>query len=217
MPKRILVIANKRYSSWSLRPWLVMKAAGIPFTEKQIFLKKRETAEEILRVSPSGRVPALIEGKITVWESLAICEHLNDEFPRKQLWPAAPAARAMARSISQEMHAGFTALRSNCPMNAVRIFNGVKLNEETHADAARIRSIWREARRLFGRGGKFLFGEFSIADAMYAPVVLRFRAYGIEADEICRAYMDAVLELPAMQEWMKSASQETEIIPAYEL
>ena len=216
MSKRILVIANKRYSSWSLRPWLMMEQAGIPFEEKQIFLRKPDSAKKIKVFSESGRVPVLIEGDIAVWESLAIGEYLAESFPNKNLWPKNKAARAAARAIASEMHAGFTALRTHCPMNCVKQKRGVKLNGEVLSDVARIQEIWRDARKKFGKEGAFLFGQFSIADAMYAPVVTRFQTYGIPVDMVSRSYMEAILSLPAMQEWIRAAKEEKEIIPDYE-
>lgn len=216
MSQRILIIANKRYSSWSLRPWLVMKTAGIPFEEKQIFLRKPDSVEKIGKISPSGKVPVLIDGKVVVWESLAICEYLAELYPQKDLWPKNREARAFARSISHEMHAGFTGLRSQCPMNCVTIKSGRKLNEPVFSDVQRIQEIWTEARKKYGNKGAFLFGDFSIADAMYAPVVTRFKTYGIATSAICRSYMEAVLSLPAMKAWVDAAKKEKETIPDYE-
>ncbi len=212
-----LVIANKRCSSWSLRPWLLMKVAGIPFHEETIFLKKQDTAERIKKYSHAGRVPILIDGHATVWESLAICEYLAEHHSEKRLWPEDSNARAHARSVSNEMHAGFTALRSNCPMNCATSVSNFRPSEEVLVDIERVSEIWREARKQHGKEGDFLFGGFSIADAMYAPVASRFKTYSISVDHDCRQYMEAIISLPAMQEWIRSSQSETERISAYEI
>lgn len=220
MPKPVLVIANKRYSSWSLRPWIAMKTAGIPFTEQQIFLRTPGSYAKLDKISPGGKVPVLIDGKNKIWESLAILEYLAEKFPGKNLWPKDPSARAWARSISNEMHAGFMQLRTHCNMNCVKTVKGYAVPEGALKDAARVEEIWNTTRKKFGlkakRKGPFLFGEFTIADAMYAPVVTRFRTYGLPANSASRAYMEAVLALPGMQEWITAAKRETEIIPDYE-
>lgn len=216
MSKPVLVIANKRYSSWSLRPWIAMKTAGISFTEKQIFLRTPGSYAKLDKISPGGKVPVLIDGKITIWESLAILEYLAEKFPKKNLWPKNPERRAYARSISNEMHAGFMALRTYCNMNCVKAVKGFKVPEAALKDAARVEEIWSTAKKKYGGKGPFLFGPFTIADAMYAPVVTRFKTYNLPANSVSRAYMEAVLALPAMQEWIASAKQETEIIQDYE-
>lgn len=204
-----LCIGDKNLSSWSLRPWLLMKQAGIPFTEKLIRLDRPETTKEILKYSPSGKVPCLIDGDIAVWDSLAIAEYLAERFPEKQLWPAVVAARARARSVSAEMHSGFGELRKVWPMNFSRV--GTRLLPPTGvaSDVERISTIWSEARAAFGAGGPFLFGRFSIADAMYAPVVSRFMTYGpLDLPAAAAAYCEAVFSLPAMQEWGAGAARE---------
>ncbi len=211
-----LVIANKNYSSWSLRPWLLFKQAGIPFEEVRIPLHLPDTAEKVARLSPSGRVPVLREGDFTVWESLAICEYAAECYPEKKLWPEDLRARALARSISHEMHAGFQALRQNMPMNASRRYPGQGMTPEVAEDIARVCEIWNQCRKTHGRGGDFLFGRFSIADAMYAPVCVRFTAYEPRLDEISVAYVRAVMNLPAMQEWVRAAREEKEVIAKYE-
>lgn len=216
MPKPVLVIANKRYSSWSLRPWIAMKASGIPFEEKQIFLRKPDSYKKLDKVSPGGKVPVLIDGKNTVWESLAILEYLAEKFPKKNLWPKDSSARTWARSISNEMHGGFTALRTHCNMNCVKLIKGFMVPDGALKDAARVEAIWNTTRKKFAKKGPFLFGSFTNADAMYAPVVTRFKTYGLPANTVSRAYMEVILELPAMKEWIHAAKQETEIIPDYE-
>jgi glutathione S-transferase len=214
---RTLVIGNKNYSSWSLRPWLAMKVAGIPFEELRIPLDLPETRAQILRHSPSGKVPVLREGEAVVHESLAICEFLAERFPEAQLWPEVPAARALARSVSAEMHAGFAALRAAMPMNVRARLPGRGRAPGVDADVERIGALWRDARVRFGSGGDFLFGRFSIADAMFAPVVTRFRTYDVPQGADGRAYCEAVWELPAMREWEAAARAESERIEAVEI
>lgn len=212
MARPHLVIGNKNYSSWSLRPWLAMRVAGIPFTEEVVPLDRPGTKKALLAHSPAGRVPVLRHGKITVWESLAILEYLAESFPDAGLWPKTRAARAMARSVSNEMHAGFGALRSACPMNMRRPRAALALSDQVKADAARIEAVWRDCRAGFGRGGKFLFGRFSNADAMYAPVVNRFDVYDIPVSRESRAYMEAVMALPAWAEWKAAGEAEPWVI-----
>lgn len=211
-----LVIANKTYSSWSLRPWLVLKQAGIPFEEVRIPLHQPDTAEKIARYSQSGRVPVLVEGSLAVWESLSICEYIADCYPEKKLWPEDRQARAVARSVSHEMHAGFQALRQNMPMNARKHYPGQGLTAEVGEDILRISDLWRQCREKYGSEGEFLFGRFSIADAMYAPVCVRFTAYEPPLDETARAYVRTLMNLPALQDWVKAARAEKEVIAKYE-
>jgi len=211
-----LVIGNKNYSSWSLRPWLLMREAGLSFDEIRIPLRKPDTAARIREHSPTGRVPVLYGGSLTIWDSLAIAEYLAERHPEHALWPADTTARAHARAVSAEMHSGFQALRTHMPMHCRARFPGVGRTPEVLADIARVTDSWRECRARFGTGGPLLFGAFSIADAMYAPVVLRFRTYAVELDAVCRAYADAVLALPAMGRWLAEADAETEVIPEYE-
>jgi glutathione S-transferase len=215
MDELTLIIGNKNYSSWSLRPWLVLRQAGIPFGEIRIPLYTPGSKEQILRHSPSGKVPVLKHGEITVWDSLAICEYLAERFPEKKLWPADRQARAVARSISAEMHSGFTALRTHMSMNIRRALPGRGRTPESLADVARIVALWEDCRRS-GDGGPFLFGHFTVADAMYAPVALRFQTYAVELSPLARAYADTMLALPAMQEWIAAARAETEVIEAFE-
>jgi glutathione S-transferase len=168
-----LVIANRNYSSWSLRPYMALAMAGIPFEEKLIHFGEPSFSEKIRKISPAGKVPTLVHGKITIWDSLAILEYLAETFPDKNLWPISRAARAMARSISNEMHSGFQGLRSTCPMNIRRPVKPVPMNDAALEDVTRIETMWRDCRKAYGKGGKFLFGKFGNADAMFAPVVSR--------------------------------------------
>ena len=215
MSEPTLVIGNKNYSSWSLRPWLAMKVAGIPFAEHRIPLYGPGSKDQILVYSPAGKVPCLADGDLRVWDSLSICEYLAEKHPG--LWPQDPAARALARSVSAEMHSGFANLRAKMSMNIRKRSPGLGRTPESMADVARIVSLWSDCRARYGKGGPFLFGAFSIADAMYAPVVLRFRTYEVELPADCRAYSDAVLALPAMQDWIAAAMAETESLPQFEL
>src|SRR6266446_3103926 len=175
-----LIIGNKNYSSWSLRPWIAMRSAGIEFTEQVISLDDPDFKRTVHAISPAGKVPALADDGANVWESLAILEYLAEKFPAAGLWPSDPAARAHARAIAAEMHAGFVALRRECPMNFWRPVKGRALSPEAKANVERIDAMWTDARRRFGAGGPFLFGRFGAADAMYAPVVARFSTYAIE-------------------------------------
>jgi glutathione S-transferase len=204
----LLVIGNKNYSSWSLRPWLAMKVLGIPFEEKRVPLYGPDSKRELLRHSPAGKVPCLVDGELRVWDSLAILETLAERHPG--LWPAEATLRARARAVSAEMHSGFPNLRQHMSMNVRKRHPGKGRTPEVLAEIARVIGIWGEAR------GPFLFGPFCAADAMYAPVVLRFRTYEVELPPVCRAYADAVLALPALQEWMRDAGRETESLPQFE-
>ncbi|MGA1856555.1 glutathione S-transferase family protein [Azospirillum sp. 11R-A] len=205
-----LVIGNKAYSSWSLRPWLALRQAGVAFAETVIVLRQPDTAARIAERSPSGRVPALIHDGLTVWDSLAICEYVAELAPEAGLWPADRAARAVARSVSAEMHSGFVSLRTTMSMDLKRDRKGQGMTEATAADIARIEALWDDARTRFGgpAGEPFLFGAFTIADAMFAPVVTRLETYGVAVSPVSRAYMDAVLALPAMREWTAAAKDE---------
>lgn len=208
MAAPLLVVGNKNYSSWSLRPWLAMKVLGIPFRELRIPLYGEGSREKILAYSPAGKVPCLVDGETHVWDSLAILEYLAERHPG--LWPADAAQRARARSIAAEMHSGFANLRNHMSMNIRKRYPGKGRTPEVLAEIRRIVEIWGECRK------PFLFGAFSAADAMYAPVVLRFRTYAVELPPACRAYADAVLALPALQEWMHDAEREAESLPQFE-
>ena len=208
-----LVIANKLYSCWSLRPWLLLKQLGIAFDEVLIPLGQPDTKETIRAHSPAGKVPILIEGDIAVWESMAIMDHVGETYEDAEVWPRDPHARAMARSVAAEMHASFTGLRSACPMNLGKRFGERDRGAAVARDVARITEIFREARGRFGAGGPFLFGAFSAADAMYAPVVTRLDTYAIAVDPVSRDYMDAILTLPAFREWLEAALKEPWVLP----
>jgi glutathione S-transferase len=210
MPDRLLVIGNHNYSSWSLRPWLALKHLGVPFRLERIALDQPDTAACIRRHSPGGRVPVLVEGDVTIWESLAIIEHLAEAHP--QLWPSEPVARGMARAVAAEMHSGFQALRNELPMNIRAMGRAVAPSPAAAADIARIVAIWSEARKRFGRTGPWLFGAFSAADAMYTPVASRFRTYGVPLPEALMRYQDTALGSPAMREWTAMAESEAEVI-----
>jgi glutathione S-transferase len=212
-----LIIGNKNYSSWSLRTWIVLKYFEIPFTEILIPLYTPESREAIIKHSPAGKVPILHHNGVTIWESISICEYLAEKFPEKRLWPKKAEARAFARSISAEMHAGFQTLRQNMPMNCRAYLPGKGRAPGVYEDIRRITAIWRECRERFGKGGEFLFGNFTIADAMYAPVVTRFITYGVELSGVEKEYCDTIFKLPAMQEWYEAARKEPHVIPEFEL
>lgn len=212
-----LVIGNKNFSSWSLRPWLLLRQAGIPFDEVRIPLYRTDSAEPLARLSPSGLVPVLHDGDLRVWDSLAICEYVNERFPEKQLWPQDRSARAVARSASAEMHAGFTALRQHMSMNIRADYAGKGRTPQSEKDIARILALWADCRARYGQGGDFLFGRFSIADAFHAPVVLRFRTYGLALEGVAKAYSDAILALPALRAWIADAQAEAEHIEKFDL
>jgi glutathione S-transferase len=207
----VLVIGDKAWSSWSLRPWLAAKMAGIPFQEVQVRLRQPDTAQQIAPHSPSGRIPVLKQGGLTVWDSLAICEYLAELAPSARLWPRDANARALARSISAEMHSSFQALRKEFPMDYHARIPGRVPSQQAQADIGRVAQIWRNTRARFGEGGPFLFGGFTIADAMYAPVATRFQTYGIELggygdDGTAEAYSQAILAMPQMHEWGAGAA-----------
>ncbi|WP_298727206.1 glutathione S-transferase family protein [uncultured Ferrovibrio sp.] len=215
MAEFTLVIGNKNYSSWSLRPWLALKATGQEFDEVLITLRQPETKAKILAHSPAGKVPVLKHGDLLVWESLAICEYVAELFPAAGLWPDDPRARAVARSVSTEMHAGFAALRRDLPMDIAKLSDVPRsASDEAKADIARIQQIWQDCRGRFGSkkqsegGGDFLFGRFGVADCMFAPVATRLRTYGVALDPVSAAYVDAIYAWPAMQEWCAAAAKE---------
>jgi glutathione S-transferase len=207
-----LVIGNKNYSSWSLRPWLLLRQAGIPFDEVLLKFHSAEWDQNIARYSPAGLVPVLWVDKQPIWDTLAICEAVAELHPDKQLWPADRRARQVARSISAEMHAGFRALRGAMPMNIRASHPGKGMTPEAARDIARITAIWEQCRKDHGAGGEFLFGHFTAADAYYAPVVSRLRTHAVALPPVAQAYADAVLRLPAMQDWTAAALRETEFV-----
>ncbi|CAH1665063.1 glutathione S-transferase family protein [Chelatococcus asaccharovorans] len=207
-----LVIANKLYSSWSLRPWILLRQLGISFEEVLIPLDQPDTKARILALSPGGTVPILIDEGATVWESAAIMDYAHERWPEAGVWPKDRIARAVARSVSGEMHAGFRGLRAACPMNLGKVFAARDRGPDVERDVDRITAIWRDARKRFGAGGPFLFGAFSAADAMFAPVVTRFISYSIPVDPDIRHYMDAVIGTAAFQEWKDAALKETWVV-----
>ena len=216
-----LIIGNKNYSTWSLRPWLAMTVNGIAFDEVLCPFGSDLFTQEIGAVSGSGRVPVLIDGDIAVWESLAILEYLNEKFPQAGLWPNDAAARAYARSVANEMHAGFQNLRRHLPMNIARRVMKRALPEPVVADVKRVDALWTDCRARFGQksksGGDFLFGAFGAADAMYAPIASRLRTYDVDVGPVARAYIDAVLSLPAYRQWAEAGIKETWVVPEDEV
>ncbi|MGA8320279.1 MAG: glutathione S-transferase family protein [Xanthobacteraceae bacterium] len=206
-----LIIGNKNYSSWSFRPWIGMKAAGIAFEETAISLEAKDFKARVTAVSGAGKVPVPRDGDVRVWESLAIIEYLAEKFPAAGLWPEHPAARAEARAVASEMHAGFAPLRRQLPMNMWRPVKARALDAEASANVARIETIWSECQAKFG--GPFLFGKFGAADAMFAPVVSRFHTYAVAVGTAARSYMNAVMALPAWSEWRDAARREPWVLP----
>ncbi len=215
MSEYTLIIANKRYSSWSMRGWLAMKLAGVPFDEIVIPLDLETTKAAIAEHSPSGLVPTLKHGPRTIWDSLSIIEYLAELFPGHGFWPEDPTARAFARSVSAEMHSGFRALRGEMPMNIGAAKRGHAHSTDAEADVQRVMRIWRDCLHVFG-GGPFLFGPVGAADIMFAPVITRFETYGIQLDEICRTYARNVMTWPPVMEWCEAAKGEPWVIEKYE-
>jgi glutathione S-transferase len=216
MPDLHLIIGNKNYSSWSLRAWLAMKHVGLQFVETAIPLDHAEFKDQVERYGPSGRVPVLMHGKLAIWDSLAICEYLAELTGRG--WPTEREARAVARSVCAEMHSGFANLRAQWPFNARARNRHTAITPGLEADIDRIEEIWNDCRHRFGKDrGPWLFGEYSLADAFYAPVVVRFNTYGAPLTEVARWYIATTLEDPALQEWLLAAKHETWSIASYEL
>lgn len=209
-----LLLGNKNLSSWSLRPWLALRQADIPFTEHVFLFEEAGWRDRIAELSPSRRVPALRDGELVIWDSLAICEYAADRHPEAALWPADPKARAVARAVSAEMHSGFAALRKDMSMDVVARHPSAPRSRETAADVARVLEIWDECRARHGADGPFLFGRFSIADAMYAPLVWRFRTYAVPVTGRGAAWYAMMLELPAMKEWERAAEAEVAALRA---
>jgi glutathione S-transferase len=211
-----LVIANKAYSSWSFRPWILLRHFDIAFEEITIPMARDETRAQMLRYAPTGKCPSLHDGDIAIWDSLAIIEYIAESFPSVAVWPKDRAARAVARSLAAEMHSGFTGLRSHFPTVFRREIRKRELTPEADADLLRIEAAWADARKRFGTGGDFLFGDFSAADAMFAPVVERLRAYDAPVSPAARLYMDAMMALPAWREWAAGAGAEPWHIEKYD-
>jgi glutathione S-transferase len=214
-PGLTLVIGNKNYSSWSMRPWVALTAFGIPFTEVRVLLDQPDTANNIGRYSHAGRVPVLLAGDITIWDSLAICEYLAEQFPDKHMWPQDVAARALARAVCAEMHSSFASLRSTMPMNIKCRFPGKGRTPATQADIGRVSEIWEECLSRYGHN-EFLFGDFSIADAFFAPVVMRFMTYGVALPPALSAYCERVQRHPAVAKWIEGALAEAESLAKYD-
>jgi glutathione S-transferase len=210
-----LILGNKNYSSWSFRPWLALKVAGIPFEETVLPIYIPGAREKILEFSPSGKVPVLIDGEVRVWESLAIVEYAAEKFPAAGLWPPERAVRAHARAVANEMHGGFLPLRRACPMNMRRPPGAITLSADVLANVARIDEIWTDCRARYR--GPFLFGAFGAADAMFAPVVSRLHTYAVAVGPVAGAYMDAVMALPAWAEWQAAAIEERWALPEFEI
>jgi glutathione S-transferase len=215
-----LIVGNKRYSSWSMRPWVALKSTGVPFEEQVIGLDLPETAANIAKVNPAGRVPVLQDGDLTVWDTLAICEYLNEKLPEAQLWPLDARARAVARSACAEMHSGFQALRNDLAMRIYPPQLPVPKcvpGPDAQKDIARITALWTDLRAKFGKGGPYLFGKFSIADAYYAPVAVgRFLSYSVPTAGVVKDYVDAVAAHPAVRAWVADAHAETLRAPKHE-
>src|SRR3954452_6020954 len=212
-----LVVGNKYYSSWAMRPWLALKACNITFDDVSIPLYTGHADKQrLLKFTRSGKVPVLVDGDVTIWDSLAIIEYLAERFPEARLWPEDRARRAHARSILAEMPSGFAALRNECGMNLHRPVRAIALSSEARADIGRVQQIWSECRERYAKFGPFLFGAFGGADAMFAPVVHRFRTYAIAGAPEVQAYMDSIMALPAFQEWTRAALAETMIIERVE-
>lgn len=212
MTDMTIVLGNKNYSSWSLRGWLAVKVSGADFDEIVIPLYRGDYKDEIRRHSPSGRVPVLHHGEVVVWDSLAIGEYLAEVFPEAGLWPADRDARAVARAVCAEMHAGFAALREHLPMNIRGRFPDRGVTPEVQQEINRITALWRDCRTRFGGGGPFLFGDFTLADAMFAPVVTRFHSFDVALDDTSSAYCAAMRAWPAMEEWAAAAADEPWIV-----
>jgi glutathione S-transferase len=216
VPRLRLVIGNKNYSSWSMRPWVLMRQAAIPFEEVQLWFDQNAHAQGAERYSPTGLVPVLMVDDEPVWDSLAICEALADLFPGKHLWPADPGARRTARAACAEMHAGFRALRNAMPMNIRASLPGKGMVAGVRQDIDRITALWADCQTRYGCDGAFLFGDFTIADAFYAPVVMRFSTYAVNLPSAAQAYVDAVCALSSVQDWMAAGRVETGFVAADE-
>jgi glutathione S-transferase len=212
-----LYIANKAYSSWSLRPWLLMATLGIPFEEVTIPMARPDSKKKMLKHSPSGKMPALKDGDVLAYESIAVIEYIAEKYPQKNIWPKNKAARALARSLCAEMHAGFQPLRQHCPTIFRRPVKARELTPEALQDVARLETIFASTRKSYGRGGPFLFGKFSAADAMFAPIITRLHIYDLQVSKTTRAYMDAIMALPAYQAWLKDAAKEKWAIEKFDV
>lgn len=212
-----LIIGNKNYSSWSLRPWFFMQYHGLAFTEKRIALFTNTFRDELAEYDSDARVPVLQDGELIVWDTLAIMEYVSEQYLAGKGWPADVKARAVARSISAEMHSSFSHVRGEMPMNCRRKFSGITFSDDAQQEVQRIVHLWERCRNDYGQNGDWLFGEFSIADAMYAPIVLRFTGYDVPLSGTAETYVNTVLTHPAIQAWIEAGKQETEIIAEDEI
>lgn len=212
MSNLILVFGNKNYSSWSLRPWIFLKQNNIPFTENRIALFTETTDAELEQYNSDYKVPVLQDGELLVWDSLAIMEYLSERYLDGGGWPVDETARAVARSVSAEMHSSFSHVRGEMPMNLRKHFPNYQLSDAALREVERIKSLWRMCREQYGQGGEWLFADYSIADAMYAPIVMRFVGYDVPLDGIEKAYVESVLNQPALQEWIDAGKMEVEVI-----
>lgn len=217
MAQPTLIIGNKNYSSWSLRPWLLLKHFKLAFAEVRVPLYTDTTESELSVYFSNGKVPVLIDDDLSIWDSLAICEYVSDVHLEGKAWPKDWAARGIARSVCAEMHSSFAAMRSEMPMNCRRPPAAIELSAAARADIERIKEIWKKCRKEYGGDGDWLFADFSIADAIYAPVALRFHTYAIELDETSAAYVQSILEHPDVIDWMRAGAEESEIIAEYEI
>jgi len=214
-----LVVGNKNYSSWSMRPWVLLRQAQIPFEEVQLKFSQSDgglTVPGVEKYSAAGKVPVLMIDGEPVWDSLAICETVAEMFPDKYLWPEAPQARRFARSACAEMHSGFQNMRGKMPTNIRGRYPGKGLTPESRKDIDRVVALWTECRERFGGAGSLLFGKFSVADAFFAPVVMRFQAYAVKVPPVAQEYCEALKALAAVREWCDGARRETEFVPADE-
>jgi glutathione S-transferase len=207
--KFILYHGNKNYSSWSMRGWLALEMSGADYEMVAFHLGESDVRERIRKISPTGRVPALHHGDLVIWDSLAIAEYLAEQFPDRGMWPVDPRTRAVARAVTAEMHSGFPAMRREMPFNDRRSSPGVGRTEETAEEIERVRAVWRMCRSKHGDQGAFLFGDWCLADVAYAPVVSRFRTYGVELDDVCRRYADEVGRQPHVAAWSAGAAAES--------
>lgn len=212
-----IIIGNKRYSSWSLRGWLALRHTGLPFEEVILSLDTPQFYKEIVRYSPAKRVPTLVHGDIPVWDSAAIIDYCAHLAPEKNWWPTEPAAYGHARSIFNEMHSGFSEIRTHMPMNLLDRWQDLTLSQALEVEVKRVETLWTECREKHGAGGDFLFGEYSAVDMMFAPVTSRFSTYGIEVNQTATAYIEAIRNQPDVADWFAGASKETEIVPMDQL
>jgi glutathione S-transferase len=212
-----LVIGNKAYSSWSLRPWLVLKHADAKFSETRVPLYVTGYKEKLLQHAPTGKVPVLKHGAISIWDSLAICEYLAELFPQGGLWPQHTGARALARAVSAEMHSGFLTIRAVMPFNCRARNRHVPITTGLRGEIKRVEELWSACRSAHGSGGPWLFGRFTIADAMLIPMALRFVTYSVPLGEVSHAYVDAILAHPPVEEWIAASEREPEVVESYEV